>query len=59
MSRSPGPSIQMAKETNTFISDPWRGLYHADETVSDVAVSATIPGLSADLKALIAPVPGL
>jgi hypothetical protein len=33
--------------------------YRAELTTSDIAISATIPELSADLKALIAPVPGL
>jgi Uma2 family endonuclease len=46
-------------ETVTIFSDPRDGRYRAEQTVSDVAVSATIPGLSADLKALFAPVPGL
>jgi Uma2 family endonuclease len=46
-------------ETITVFSDPQGGRYRAEQTVSDVAVSATIPGLSADLKALFAPVPGL
>jgi Uma2 family endonuclease len=43
----------------TVFSDPRDGRYRAEQTVSDVAVSATIPQLSADLKALFAPVPGL
>jgi hypothetical protein len=30
-----------------------------EETTSDIAISVTIPELSADLKALFAPVPGL
>jgi Uma2 family endonuclease len=46
-------------ETVTIFSDPRDGRYQAEQSVSDVAVSATIPGLSADLKALFAPVPGL
>src|SRR5688572_24118094 len=46
-------------ETITVFSNPRDGRYQAEQTVSDVAVSATIPGLSADLKALFAPVPGL
>ena len=43
----------------TIFSDPQNGRYQAEQTVSDVAISATIPALSADLKALFAPVPGL
>jgi hypothetical protein len=35
------------------------GRYRADQVMSDAAISATIPELSADLKALFAPVPGL
>ena len=46
-------------ETVTIFSDPHDGRYQAEQTTIDVAVSATIPGLSADLKALFAPVPGL
>jgi Uma2 family endonuclease len=46
-------------EKITIVSDPQDGRYRAEQTVSDFAVSATIPGLSADLKALFAPVPGL
>ena len=46
-------------ETVTVFSDPRDGRYRTEPTTSDVAVSATIPGLSADLKALFAPVPGL
>ena len=46
-------------ETVTIFSDPRDGRYRTDQTTSDVADSATIPGLSADLKALFAPVPGL
>jgi Uma2 family endonuclease len=46
-------------ETVAIFSDPRDGRYRAEETTSDVAISATIPGLSADLKALFAPVPGL
>jgi Uma2 family endonuclease len=42
-----------------IFSDPRDGRYHTESESSDVAVSATIPGLSADLKALFAPVPGL
>ena len=42
-----------------IFSDPRDGRYHTVTVSSDVAVSATIPGLSADLKALFAPVPGL
>jgi Uma2 family endonuclease len=46
-------------ETVTIFSDPRDGRYRTEQTTSDVAISATIPGLSADLKALFAPVPGL
>jgi Uma2 family endonuclease len=46
-------------ETVAIFSDPQDGRYRAEQTVSDFAVSATIPELSADLKALFAPVPGL
>jgi Uma2 family endonuclease len=46
-------------KTVTIYSDPQDGRYQAAQTVSDVAISATIPELSADLKALFAPVPGL
>jgi Uma2 family endonuclease len=43
----------------TIFSDPRDGRYRAEQMTSDVAISATIPQLSADLKALFAPVPGL
>jgi Uma2 family endonuclease len=46
-------------KTVTIFSDPRDGRYHSEETTSDVVISATIPQLSADLKALFAPVPGL
>lgn len=46
-------------KTVTIFSDPQNGRYQAEQVMSDVAVSATIPELSADLKALFAPVPGL
>ena len=46
-------------ETITVFSDPQEGRYHAELVTSDVTVSATIPGLSVDLKALFAPVPGI
>ena len=51
--------VDPEKQTVTIFSDPQAGRYRAEQTTSDVAVSATIPGLSADLKALFAPVPGL
>ena len=51
--------VDPERGTATVFSDPRVGRYQAEQTVSDVAVSATIPGLSADLKALFAPVPGL
>jgi Uma2 family endonuclease len=47
------------EQTVTIFSDPREGRYRAEQTTSDVAISATIPTLSADLKALFAPVPGL
>jgi len=46
-------------ETITIFSDPRDGRYRMEETTSDIAISVTIPELSADLKALFAPVPGL
>jgi Uma2 family endonuclease len=46
-------------KTVTIFSDPRDGRYQTEQRVSDVAISATIPELSADLKALFAPVPGL
>jgi Uma2 family endonuclease len=46
-------------KTVTIFSDPQDVRYQTEQTVSDVAISATIPELSADLKALFAPVPGL
>jgi Uma2 family endonuclease len=46
-------------KTVTIFSDPQDGRYQTEQTASDVAISATIPELSADLKALFAPVPGL
>ena len=51
--------VDSEKQTVTIHSDPRDGRYHAETASSDVAISATIPGLSADLKALFAPVPGL
>ena len=51
--------IDPEKATVTIFSDPQRGRYRSEQTTSDIAISATIPGLSADLKALFAPVPGL
>jgi Uma2 family endonuclease len=46
-------------KTVTVFSDPRDGRYRTEQTTNDVAISATIPQLSADLKALFAPVPGL
>ena len=46
-------------ETVTIFSDPEDGRYRGQQTTNDVAISATIPQLSADLKALFAAVPGL
>jgi hypothetical protein len=46
-------------EAVTVFSDPRNGRYRAEQTTSGVVISATIPALSADLKALFAPVPGL
>jgi Uma2 family endonuclease len=51
--------VDLEAEAITVFSDPRDGQYRAEQTTSDVAISATIPGLSADLKALFAPVPGL
>jgi Uma2 family endonuclease len=51
--------VDPEKQAVTIPSDPRDGRYRAEQVMSDVAVSATIPGLSADLKALFAPVPGL
>jgi Uma2 family endonuclease len=47
------------EESVTVFSDPREGRYGAEQVTNDVAVSATIPGLSADLKALFATAPGL
>ncbi|MDQ3226355.1 MAG: Uma2 family endonuclease [Chloroflexota bacterium] len=44
--------------TITVFSDPREGRYQTETVASDVAVSATIPGVSVDLEALFAPVPG-
>jgi Uma2 family endonuclease len=46
-------------KTVTIFSNPQDGRYQAEQTRSDVAISATIPELSADLKAPFAAVPGL
>jgi Uma2 family endonuclease len=51
--------VDLEKQTVTIHSDPRDGRYHTETVSSDVAVSATIPGLSVDLKALFAPVPGI
>jgi Uma2 family endonuclease len=51
--------VDSEAEAITVFSDPQDGRYGAEQATSDVAISATIPGLSADLKALFAPVPGL
>jgi Uma2 family endonuclease len=51
--------VDLEAKAITVFSDPWDGRYRAELTKSDVAISATIPGLSADLKAIFAPVPGL
>jgi len=40
-------------------SPPQDGRYRVEQVMSNAAISATIPELSADLKALFAPVPGL
>jgi len=42
-------------ETVTVFSDPQDGRYRAEQVMSDVAVSATILGLSVDLAAIFAP----
>ena len=44
--------------TITGCSDPVGGRYRSETTFDDIAVSATIPGLSVDLSELFAPVPG-
>jgi Uma2 family endonuclease len=46
-------------KTITIFSEPRHNRYHAESVSSTTAVSATIPGLSVDLKALFAPVPGI
>jgi hypothetical protein len=53
--------LLVASEVRTVIvsSDPRHGQDRPEKTFDDIAVSATIPGLSADLTALFAPVPGL
>jgi Uma2 family endonuclease len=51
--------VDPGAKTVTVFSVPEDGRYQTETVSSDVAVSATIPGLSADLKALFAPVPGL
>jgi Uma2 family endonuclease len=43
----------------TIFNDPQNGRYQAETRSSNAAVSVTIPELSVDLKALVAPVPGL
>ena len=45
--------------TVTVFSDPREGRFHTETLASTTAVSATIPGLSVDLKALFAAVPGI
>ena len=47
------------EESITIFSDPQDGRYGVEQVMSDIAVSATIPGLLADLKAVFATVPGL
>jgi Uma2 family endonuclease len=42
----------------TIYSDPHNGRYHTETEAIDVAISATIPGLSADLAAVFANVIG-
>jgi Uma2 family endonuclease len=51
--------VDPKEKTVTIHCDPRDGRYQTETVSSDVAVSATIPELSADLKALFAPVPGL
>ena len=51
--------VEPDAKTVTIFSDPQNGRYQVEETTSDIAISATIPELSADLQALFAPVPGL
>ena len=51
--------VDPERGTVTIYTDPQEGRYQTAIVTSDVAISATIPGLSADLKALFAPVPGV
>ena len=51
--------VEPDAKTVTIFSDPQNGRYQVEETTSDIAISATILELSADLKALFAAVPGL
>ena len=43
----------------TVCSDPHGDTYRSQIATNDVAVSATIPGLSVDLGDLFAPIPGI
>ncbi len=47
--------VDPAKKQVTVYSEPLHGRYRSAETNADFAVSATIPGLSADLTNLFAP----
>jgi Uma2 family endonuclease len=46
-------------KTITIFSNPQDDHYQSEAVASATAVSATIPGLSVDLKALFAPIPGM
>ena len=46
------------ERTVTIFSEPQDGHYQTETTKNDVAVSATIPGLTVDLAALFAPIRG-
>jgi Uma2 family endonuclease len=48
--------VDPAKKVVTVYSDPAQGRYRSARTSVDFAVSATIPGLSADLRNLFAPI---
>ncbi len=50
--------VDQDARTVTIFSDPRDDRYQNETVASDVAVSATIPGVSVDLEALFAPVPG-
>jgi Uma2 family endonuclease len=51
--------VDPVAHTLTVSSDPRDGRYRVETVFSETAVSATIPGLTVDLAALFATVPGL